>query len=144
MRLLGYLACYDLGEDDESLLERVKASEEVLLTRDLNLYRRALKRGVRAFYVEGDDFYDQLWRVAREFRLRLEISPDRSFCPKCGGRIRSARKEEVASFVPPNTLERYEEFWVCASCGKVYWKGAMWRSMNRVLEKVKSKNLTIH
>ncbi|MBS7287270.1 MAG: hypothetical protein KIH01_00585 [Candidatus Freyarchaeota archaeon] len=141
LRLLGYVAYYDLGRDDESLLEMVETSERVLLTRDLNLYRRALKRGVRAFYVEGDDFYDQLWSVAREFKLRLEIDPERSFCPRCGGKIRGARREEVAGFVSLSTLERYEEFWVCTSCGKVYWKGAMWRSMNRVLEKIKSKIL---
>ncbi|MEM1512455.1 MAG: Mut7-C RNAse domain-containing protein [Candidatus Jordarchaeales archaeon] len=138
LRLLGYAAYYDPKGDDEYLLEKVVASRGILLTRDLHLYRRALKHGVRAFYVEGTSFYEQFWSVAREFKLRLEVDPRCSFCPKCGGKIREAKGDEVAGIIHPSTLERYGEFWVCTSCGKVYWKGAMWRSMNKVLEKIRS------
>jgi len=133
------VAYYDPKEDDESLLEKVAASGGFLLTKDLHLFKRALRHGIKAFYVNGISFYDQLWSIAREFKLRLDVNPERSFCPKCGGKIREAKKDEVVGLVPPSTLERYDEFWICASCGKVYWKGAMWRSMNRVLEKIKSE-----
>lgn len=141
LRLLGYETYYNPKEDDESLLEKAKTLGYTLLTKDLHLYKRALKCGVKVFYVEGDDFYDQLGRIVRAFGLRLEIDPTRSFCPKCGGKIRNIDKLRVASLVPQSTLKRYSEYWICTSCGKVYWKGVMWRSMNIVVERVRTKGV---
>ncbi len=35
--------------------------------------------------------------------------------------------------VPAATLEREEEFWVCDTCGKVYWQGSHWaRAQDRI------------
>jgi len=35
--------------------------------------------------------------------------------------------------VPPNSLENNQEFWICTSCGKVYWQGSHWeKAQDRV------------
>lgn len=142
LRLLGYEVYYDPGGSDDSLIEVAEKCGGVLLTRDMHLYRRALRQGVRAFYVENDDFYDQFHKIACEFNLKLEIDPNRSFCPKCGGKVREAGREEVYGLLPPGILEKYKEFWICTSCGKTYWKGFMWKSMKKVLDKVRFKRAT--
>lgn len=139
MRLLGYEVYYDPDGCDDFLIKVAEKSGGVLLTRDMHLYRRALRHGVKAFYVENDDFYDQFHKIACEFKLNLEIDPSRSFCPKCGGKVREAEKDEVVDHLPPSILEKYGEFWICTSCGKTYWKGSMWKSMKKVLEKVRFK-----
>jgi len=45
-----------------------------------------------------------------------------------------AEREEVYDRVPPRTYEAYDEFWVCGSCGKVYWRGSHWRNIVETVE----------
>ncbi len=140
LRLLGYEADYEPDESDDTLLMKAEKLKGILLTRDQQLYMRAKREGVEAFYVEGDDFYSQLSSIVLKFKLRLQVDPSISHCPKCGGKIVSVAKESVAGVVPRTTLKRHNEFWVCEKCGKVYWKGGMWKSMLRVVEKIKERS----
>ncbi len=57
------------------------------------------------------------------------MSPECSRCPNCGEFLRSAEKETLAEMIPARTYDAYEEFWVCDSCGKVYWRGSHWKNI---------------
>ena len=53
LRMMGHDVAYFAQFGDNELLILAKAEERVLLTRDLELYRRAVSRGLNAFYIEG-------------------------------------------------------------------------------------------
>jgi hypothetical protein len=136
LRMIGCDARYYKGGLDSDLLQRAKEESLVLLTCDLQLYRTAIARDVECFLVEGIDETERLANLAARFNLKLSINTERSRCPACGSRIKSVKKEEIASRVPPATFKLYQSFWVCtkATCAKVYWQGSHWKRIEERLE----------
>ena len=51
--MLGQDVLYSVQFDDSELLELAKKEERVLLTKDFELYKRAVSKGMDAYYVEG-------------------------------------------------------------------------------------------
>jgi len=41
--------------------------------------------------------------------------------------------------VPPESLRAFNRFYVCPSCGKVYWEGSHWRNIRRILEEARRR-----
>lgn len=139
LRMLGYDTIYDKNMPDWKQLEIASEQGRILLTRDRGLYIRARKRGVRSLLVYGDNIVDRLYIVAKKFKLRLEMNPDSSRCPLCNAPLRRASRSEVKGRVPSRVYERYDTFWVCSSCGQVYWRGGHWRGIVATLEEVRRK-----
>ncbi|MEM2126649.1 MAG: Mut7-C RNAse domain-containing protein, partial [Candidatus Bathyarchaeia archaeon] len=67
-------------------------------------------------------------------RFNLKLDPERSRCPICGAELKAADREAVRGKVPTRTLKAYEDFWICTSCGQVYWKGSHWKSILEMVE----------
>jgi hypothetical protein len=132
LRICGYEAEYLNNASDEDLMERASEGGLVLLTKDRLLYRKASRAGVDAFLVEGEDDTHKLASVSKRFELCLD--PRRSRCPDCGAPLRSASKEDIRGAIPPRTFDAYDEFWVCGSCGKAYWRGSHWRNIVGTIE----------
>ena len=111
--------------------------EDEELTRDLELYQRAIAKGIDAFYVEGRTEAEKLAELAKRFDFPLVIDLKRSRCPRCNTKIRPTPKEELADKVEKNTFIYYDEFWKCPKCGHIYWQGAHWEGIHATLEKAK-------
>ena len=136
LRICGYDAEYLRNASDEELIRKAVDGERILLTRDRLLYRKAVRAGAEAFFIEGDGDIEKLASVSRRFNL--ELDPEKSRCPQCDAALVVVEKEAVEGKVPARTLEVYDEFWICESCGKVYWKGSHWKNIvETVVEAVK-------
>lgn len=135
LRIFGYDAEYPGNVSDEELIRLASLEGRILLTRDELLYRKAIREGLESFLVEGDSDAEMLRSVYKKFNLKLD--PERSRCPLCGAELRAADREEVRDRVPKRTLKAYEDFWICTSCGQVYWKGSHWRSILEMVEEVR-------
>lgn len=135
LRICGYEAEYLHNASDEELIERASEEALVLLTRDRLLQRKAMREGVDAFLVEGEDDAHKLASVSRKFQLSL--NPEDSRCPECGAPLRSTDKEDLRGVIPPRTFEAYDEFWICDSCGKAYWRGSHWRNIVKTIEEAR-------
>jgi len=127
LRICGYDAEYLRNASDEELIRRAIDKRRILLTRDRLLYRKAIRAGAQAFFIKGNSDTEKLASVSRKFRLDLD--PEKSRCPQCDATLAVVEKEAVEGKVPSRTLEAYNEFWICVSCGKVYWKGSHWRNI---------------
>ena len=136
LRLFGFDARYRSSLSDEELINLALEEERVLLTRDLDLYRRAKRKCAEALLIEGGSEAEKLAEIAMHFDLELELDPRRSRCPKCDAPLRRVEKEALRGRVPKGTYEAYEEFWVCEGCGQVYWRGAHWKNIKRIVEEV--------
>ncbi|MFB0560812.1 MAG: Mut7-C RNAse domain-containing protein [Candidatus Lokiarchaeia archaeon] len=139
LRLLGYDTFYSTEIEDDELLEICLREDLILLTRDVEFFKRAVSCGLRVKLLRKNSFGDQFAEVVDGFGLDLRITPDGSRCPACNGVIYSVDKEEIRNKIPVNTLDSYDSFWICSNCGQIYWMGRMWRSMIRIVEKVREK-----
>jgi uncharacterized protein with PIN domain len=135
--MLGQDVEYSNRMEDSELLATAKDEKRILLTRDFELYQRAVGKGVEAFYLEGLTGEEKLAEVAKRYGLPLEIDMSESRCPKCNSLIHPISCERAADQVEKNTLEHYREFWQCSKCQQVYWQGAHWARIIKSLTEAK-------
>jgi len=139
LRMIGCDVKYFNDMDDDELIGISVRENRVLLTRDIELFRRAVSRGAEAFLIRGRDEVEKLAEIGEYFDLELEIDMERSRCPKCNARIHPIPKSGVEGRVPPATFRFYDEFWECPGCGQIYWRGSHWRKINRTLSEARKK-----
>jgi uncharacterized protein with PIN domain len=137
LRMLGQDVKYFNQSDDAELMAASKKERRILLTRDLELYQRAVARNIEAFYVGGQTEAEKLAELAERFGIPLEIDLKRSRCPRCNTKLEPTPKEKIADKVEKNTFTYYNEFWKCPKCGHIYWQGAHWSSIRATLEEAK-------
>ena len=138
LRLLGYDTEYSRSYEDWRILKIAEEEDRVIVTRDLGLFRRARKRGLRAVYVEEPAIEKVLALLSLKFGIRLSFDKHDTRCPVCNGVLRyTTSLVDVAGKVSEAIAVRYREFWICTRCGKVYWQGRHWRNINQVLEVAK-------
>jgi uncharacterized protein len=139
LRMLGYLVEYDSTADDNSLLRVSGNPEAVLLTRDEELYNRALGKNIRSVLVHGGTEEARLGQLATTLGLSLEIDMASTRCPECGSELHEISKIEAASTIPAKSLELYDRFWKCTTdeCGKTYWVGSHWKRIRHTLEEAR-------
>lgn len=121
---------------DSYLIGRAKRENRILLTKDLELYRRASKAGVRALLLRAGTIPSMLREISLECGRRIEIKQENSRCPKCNGRLRKGRVEEVGGTIPKPVLEGKKTLWICSGCGKIYWRGKHWENISKVAEEI--------
>ncbi len=137
LRLLGHDAEYGRDASDEELLRRAGEEGRVLLTSDVELFRRALQSGVEAFLVRGRTEEERLAELSSAFGIELEVDLRRSRCPKCNAPVVEVPKEEVRGLVPEGSWRRYDRFWRCTGCGQIYWQGSHWSNIEAVLSRAR-------
>jgi uncharacterized protein with PIN domain len=129
LRVLGVDSAYTNDADDDALIEQANASRRVLLTQDRGLLcRRSLWLGA---YVRGSRPDDQLADVLDRFAPALAPW---TRCTGCNGLLAPVRKADVEPELQPGTRRTYQAFSRCRDCGKVYWRGAHSRRLQRVID----------
>jgi len=137
LRMLGQDVKYSRTLNDEQLMETAKDENRILLTQDLKLYQQARKRGVNTTLAKGTTEAEKLASLARRFNFKLEIDVTVSRCPKCNCPIKPISKEEILDRIPKATSTYYNDFWECAGCGQIYWRGSHWRRIEKTLEEAR-------
>ncbi|MBI1194453.1 MAG: twitching motility protein PilT [Gammaproteobacteria bacterium] len=133
LRLLGFDTLYRNDYDDPTLA-RISADEHrILLTRDRRLLMR--KQISHGYFVREIHPRKQL----REVLERLDLfRAQRPFtrCMHCNGEIRPVEKSAVEAMLPPLTKAWCMDFRQCARCGKVYWRGAHFDRLEKIVRSV--------
>ena len=137
LRMLGQDVKYSNQSEDAELIAMAEKEHRILLTRDLELYQRAVAKGIGAFHVEGRTEAEKLAELAERFDFSLTIDLKRSCCPRCNTRIHITPKEKLPNKIEKNTLIYYDQFWKCPRCGQIYWQGAHWKGIQATLEEAK-------
>ncbi|MDO9098492.1 MAG: Mut7-C RNAse domain-containing protein [Candidatus Methanoperedens sp.] len=142
LRLFGYdtLEIRKQENEDEKLLELAETEGRILVSRDMLLIRKAVKRGIRAYLIQSSEIMEQLREMQGEFGISIEPQMDR--CTLCNSVIRKARTEDMEiirakDYVYPDRLGSGLEFWLCDKCGQVYWQGKHWENIMGRVEKLK-------
>ena len=114
------------GESISDVFARTQREKRILLTRDRKLAERRDVGASAVFVVGSDEPREQLREVVAHFGLRLSADEFMMRCSVCNGRgyykidrVEAAQRDDC----PPKVLESVEDFYVCRSCGKLYWEG---------------------
>jgi uncharacterized protein with PIN domain len=130
LRLAGFDTLYRNDWSDEDLVDSALREHRIILTRDRGvLMRSAVTHGHLVRHVSPRE---QLLEILERFDLWRSLRP-LTRCSLCNALVESVDKAEVVQLVPARTARYYEEFWRCVGCGQIYWKGAHYRSLERLL-----------
>jgi uncharacterized protein with PIN domain len=137
LRAAGYESEWHPQLDDAAVIRKTEVSNATLLTTDtLMMERGVLRDGILPAICVPSSLTceEQLAIVFRE--LGLELREAR--CMKCGGELRRVPKESVADRIPPKTARWMDEYFVCARCDQLFWRGTHWQKIVRELERLNS------
>ena len=132
LRLLGFDTAHQAQADDAALAATAAAEDRILLTRDLDLLKRAVVR--RGYRVRCPSPEEQLAEVVRQFDLASRSAPF-TRCLPCGERLVAATADEAAG-APPSVAARHTEYRRCPACGRLYWRGSHYRRLAALVARV--------
>ena len=133
LRAAGYRAEFDVHMQDGELVRRGSQEGKVILTSDSDVLDRyaVQQQIVRTVYIPRDlTPVEQLGHVLGA--LDLELRSPR--CMECGGALEEVPKETIQEQLPPRVKQRFDAFFRCAECRKVYWRGTHWEDIREKLQ----------
>lgn len=132
LRLLGFDALYRTDYADPEIIRIALAEHRIILTRDRRmLFNRCI---THARWLHSTNSEQQAREVVQRFQLENAIRRFRR-CPACNGLVQAVAKADVLDRIEPLTKKYYTEFYQCADCRKIYWKGSHY---DRIVDKFDS------
>jgi len=134
LRAAGYEARLAPGVPGHRLPDEALRRGLVLLTSEAEvLDRRIVADGslVVAWVPSALTMAEQLHVVAVDLGLTLREPR----CMACGGGLVPTAKEAVRSRIPPKTALWQDEYFVCAECDRLFWRGTHWERIAATLRR---------
>ena len=133
LRFSGFDTLWDNAWGDAELVALAGTEERIVLTRDRALLmHKALRAGC---YLRDKDALAQLADVARRCALDLG-GGSLARCLECNAVLCPVAKPEVEEQLLPGTRAAFDEFWRCAACRRVFWRGSHWQRMRHAVASV--------
>ncbi len=131
LRMLGIDTCYQNNYSDQAIASIAKSENRIVLTRDVGLLKQ---KNIRwGYWLRSQKPEEQTEEVIKKFNLENSIRPF-ARCLECNGTIEPVSKEAVLESLPPKTIQYFNEYYQCACCKKVYWKGSHYERMQKMIE----------
>jgi uncharacterized protein with PIN domain len=130
MRILGIDTDYIATCDMPPIVKLARQSGRLVATRNARLVER-LGEGI---LLKSDALEDQVKQVVRtvgEDNLALFTR-----CSVCNAELESVEKEGVRGRIPEYVYETQDEFSMCPTCGRYYWKGTHWDKMKADIDRM--------
>lgn len=134
LRAAGYEASPAPGVPGHRLPDEALRRGLVLLTTEAEvLDRRIVADGslVVVWLPSALTMVEQLHMAALDLGLTLREPR----CMACGGALVPTPKEVVRPRIPPRTALWKDEYFVCASCHQLFWRGTHWERIERTLRR---------
>lgn len=131
LRLFGFDSLYQNNFEDHQIINLANDEKRIILTRDRRLLMH--KNVTHGYFVRNTDPGKQLSEVVKRFQLQNQIKPFARCC-LCNGEIMEAEKTSVIQPLSEKTAKYYDEFYICNTCGQVYWKGSHYEKLVKEME----------
>lgn len=140
LRLLGYDTIYSSNKDDDELIQIAKTEKRILITKDVQLVKKCIKKQVETIELTGLDEIEQFIQINERVNLgKLFIKGFNSRCTMCNGVLEIIEKKYVQNSIPIGVLENTEKFWKCKNCKKIYWEGTHITNLQKFMAKLNDK-----
>lgn len=124
LRLLGYDARYESEINDEQLLYIAKKEKRIVISKDQELVNKMQKADAKFVLITEISEIKQCLQIMKSINSgKLEISGDKSRCPRCNSLTTRIKRKDIPDTIPKKVLEHNEKFWKCDYCKQVYWEG---------------------
>lgn len=131
LRMLGFDTLYKNDYSDSTIISIASNENRCVLTRDRGILKnKAVDHG---YWVRTKNPFEQVREVISRFDLVSCIQPF-ILCMECNGTIVKVDKREIIEHLQPQTLLYYEDFYKCALCNRIYWKGSHYYKMLSCIE----------
>jgi uncharacterized protein with PIN domain len=133
LRMLGFDTVYRRDYSDSEIVAISVGERRIVLTRDRGILKT--KAVTHGYWIRSSKPEEQLREVVNRFDLASGVRPFER-CMVCNGGLESVGKEDVLDRLPRKSAIYYNEFYRCADCGKVYWKGSHYEHMKNTIRQV--------
>jgi len=134
LRMLGFDTLYEPDIEDSRVISIASKEKRIILTRDKSLLKSSdVDHG---YYVRSISYKEQLSELILKFDLVSQMKPF-SRCIVCNHSIFKINKSEILARIKNDTRKAFNEFYCCAKCDRIYWKGSHYERMKRFVLKFK-------
>lgn len=137
LRMLGFDTVFSNDIGDRRLAETSVSDGRTLLTRDRALLMR--KQVTHGCFIRANRPLDQLREVVDRLDLCGALRPF-SLCMECNRPLEPVDRAQVLGDLPPRAAAAFSEFWRCAGCGRLYWRGSHYLRMRDIIESLRCFN----
>jgi uncharacterized protein with PIN domain len=130
LRVLGIDAIYRNDFQDDELAADSINLNRILLTRDRQLLmRKSIRFGylIRSLQPE-----EQVIEIFRRFNLTGIVNPYHR-CLRCNIQLVPVDKKTILHRLQPKTKKYFQDFHLCPSCERVYWRGSHFDRMDQMV-----------
>ncbi|MCP4752242.1 MAG: Mut7-C ubiquitin/RNAse domain-containing protein [Proteobacteria bacterium] len=131
LRMLGFDTLYRNDYHDREIADMAIDENRIILTRDKGLLK--IKEVTRGYWLRSVKPDEQIHEILNRFDLFSQIKPFHR-CLICNGRVKEVEKEKIADQLQEKTKRYFDEFYICAGCGRVYWKGSHYDNMEAYID----------
>jgi len=135
LRMLGFDCVYEPDWDDDRIIDFALEDKRIVLTRDRGILKQT--RVTHGYWVRSKNPVTQVREVLAALDLAAQVKPF-TLCLNCNGSIQRIGKEHIAGEVDPAILSRFDAFWQCRDCGRIYWRGSHHERMLKRIEMLKA------
>jgi uncharacterized protein with PIN domain len=137
---MGYDSKYEPDIQDDNLINLARKEERIIISRDKNLVKKALKFGITSIFLRKKEETKQFREIIDKLNLKImEINGDGARCPLCNTKTKPVNKNNVKNKVPVKILEQNEKFWECEDCGKIFWEGSHIRNLQKFVSELNER-----
>jgi hypothetical protein len=132
LRMMGYDTFFPAPKNAKELIDLSKDENRAILTRN-SIFIRDFKPE-NYLFIKSQSFSDQMLQVIKTYNL--EINSDKFFtlCLVCNEPLLDISKDEVKGKIPEKVYSSFDNFMLCPSCSRIYWRGGHTQRMeNRLM-----------
>ncbi len=121
LRILGYDTVYDDGSSDIDFVDRAHKELRIAVVRKRNMVD--LSRRIQLLVLTQDRLPAQLQEVLNKLKLDPDRAKRLTRCLICNVLLAPVSKKDLPPWVPDYVRDKYTDFKMCPSCGRIYWPG---------------------
>ena len=135
LRLFGFDVYYQNTNGNNSSVDSLtKKNTPIVLTRGKNIFKKKLI--THGYQVKSNDPKKQIEEVINKFDLFSRIKP-LIFCLQCNEKIVPIEKNKIINKLPSKIPQYFNEFFICPTCKKIYWRGIHYQTMLAFVRQIK-------
>ena len=133
MRMSGFDSSYKSTYNKNEIINHSVNERRTILTKDRNLLKR--NEVTHGYWIRHSEVIDQLKEVIGRFQLNNQIQAF-SRCLICNSMLQKIEKENIIERLEENTRNLFNEFYICPTCSRVYWKGSHYNKMIDIIKEI--------
>ena len=137
MRVLGLDVYYDTSISSREMIEISHIENRIILTRSKKLFK--FKDVTHGIFIRPGTPKEQIGRIIAYLDIECDLKPF-SRCLECNSPLKSVPKENVLDRIPLKTRAICDEYVLCQTCDKIFWKGTHFRRMVRFVRHIQSQS----